>query len=496
MTTSLDRIRIRLAEAEACRAMLVYPHQGIDARIRAWRDAEAECLTALRDETPEEPAPSPAPIVALPPMDLRADFVDFARGPCADNAATAWNNYVAPRDRDASDAIDAMGRTVQAFGDQVAELVADIQAAAEEAASTAPPQPEEAAPTPEQPRTPDADDAPPAPEPARQIPADTAAVIQQHQAFMDPSNLPDPPAIPKARDWPAHPVRTPERMAAFPALWLSRAPTTQVLAALAALPGDPITRKGTLYDMARDWGLPTSRIWTLTAAPTPDQAAPQALASTQRTPERMKLFRTMWMDARLTVPQILARLNELPGKPIATPPSLYGWAKIAGLPTQRPQPDEAPEPLPDLPAPPPPRAAETPQSAAGGAEAEPSAVGTGGHSREGAPSAAPAQRAEAPQPRPPAPQPEEPPPPATVDALTPAQSEAVRRLRGQAYSVEAIAKRTRLPLEVVQALDAQAEAEALDLLSIPSDTDTIFLETGLTPTRIKALRDRAKQRAA
>lgn len=490
MTTALDRIRIRLAEAEACKAMMVFNHQGIDARVRTWRDAEAECLAALQPE-----APAPAPIVALPPLALMKDIEGFTGWPSADDSAAAWNSYVAPRDRAARDSIDDVARQVEAFGDLVADLVADIQAGTEEAPPAAPPQPEAAAPAPEPPRAADADDAPPAPEPAREIPADTAAVIQQHHAFMDPSNLPDPPAMPKARDWPAHPVRTPERMAAFPALWLSRAPTSQLQIALAAMPGEPLTRKGTLYDMARDWGLPTSRMWTLTAAPAPGQAAPQPLASTQRTPERMSLFRTLWMDARLTVPQILARLNELPGKPIVTTPSLYGWAKVAGLPTQRPQPDEAPEPLPDLPAPPPPRAAETSQPAAGGAEAEFSVVGADGQSLE-ATASPQAQRAQAPQPQPPAPPPAEPPGPITEGTLTPEQREAIRRLRGQAYNVEAIAKRTRVPLDVVQALDAQAERVALDLLAIPSDTDTIFLETGLTPTRIKALRDRAKQRAA
>lgn len=505
MTTALDRIRIRLAEAEACRAAVIGPCGALDQRLATWRDAMGEVLAAAPAPAP---APAAAPTIALPPLALRDDFPAFANRPNADDGAAAWNAYIAPRDRAASDAIGAIARTAEAFGEQVAELAADIEAAAEQPPA-APPQPVEAASALEAPAVAAMDDAPPsapmpppaeapmpAPEAPRRIPADTATVIQQHQAFMDPDDLPDPPAMPKARDWPPHPVRTPERMAAFPALWLSRAPTTQVHAALSALPGEPMVRKGALYDMARDWGLPSSHIWTLAAATAPGPAAPQPLASRQRTPARMKLFRTLWMDARLTVRQIQARLNELPGEPIGKPASLYGWAKIAGLPTQRPQPDEAPEPLPELPAPPPPRAVHPPQPAAGGAEAAPFAVGAGGQSRQGAPVATAAQRAEAPQPPPPAPSLEEAAPPPPAETLTPAQRDAVRRLRGQAYSVESIARRTCIPLDVVQALDAQAEATAMDLLAIPADTDAIFLETGLTPRRIKALRGRAKQRAA
>jgi hypothetical protein len=425
MTTSLNRIRIRLAEAEACRAMLVYPHQGIDARVSTWRDAEAECIAGLPREAAQEPAFAASPIVALPPLQLRPDFVRFVRKPDGSEAAAAWNNYVPPGDRS-----DAEGGDAEIYTGAAVEPAPQTPAARDAA-----------------------DNAPASPTMAPQ----TTDVIALHQAAQDKAEEAEP-AEPQQRTSAA--ARTPERMERFVSMWKNPAFTRmQIEAVLAAMPGPPMPRrKGILYEWAALEGLPTRRLEAFIppapqadASAAPDeQPARHGPLATCRTPERMRLFKTLWMNPYLTARQVLDRVNELPGDPVSAPPALYGWARIAGLPTKRPVPPEEQPPPPVAPAimapplPPPPAAPEEP----------------------------------APGP------------------VTHAQREAIRRLRGQAYNVEAIARRTGVPLDVVQALDAQAEAAALDLLAIPSDTDTIFLETGLTPTRIKALRDRAKKRAA
>lgn len=458
--TTLELIRAARAEAEACRAMMMFPHQGLDARVDVWRRAEAYAMA-------EAPAPAaqaaPAPVVALPPAEVTT-------------AAAAWNSYVAPRDRAASATIDDFGRVVAAFADTVADLDEDIVAVAGEpapeiAADPAPvEEPAEPAPPPEEPASPAPGDAAadavtasaapteaPAPPP---IPAETAAVIDAHQAEANPAH--DPRAAAAA-------ARTPERLARFEVMWRDLTYDRKLIEAeLAAMPGPPPPNNNTwVYSWAAVLGLPTRRTEAFApGAPTPSEppAAPvEAKPTTNqwRTQERLDLLETLWPDAALTVPQILARLNALPGASIGSTPPLYKWAALLGLPTQRVVP-----PAPDAPA-------DEAQATAAPAPPEP-------------PAAAPS-----PRPEPPAPTPF-----AAAEEPTPQQREAIRRLRSQAHDPAAIARRTGVPLDVVQALDAQAEAAALELLSVPADTDTILHETGLPPDRIKALRARAKQRAA
>jgi nicotinate-nucleotide--dimethylbenzimidazole phosphoribosyltransferase len=60
-----------------------------------------------------------------------------------------------------------------------------------------------------------------------------------------------------------------------------------------------------------------------------------------RTAERFAAFPALWMDPALSVPEIHARMNAMPGAEVKTSTQLYGWAKKAGLPTQRPLPRAA-----------------------------------------------------------------------------------------------------------------------------------------------------------
>jgi hypothetical protein len=119
---------------------------------------------------------------------------------------------------------------------------------------------------------------------------------------------------------------------------------------------------------------PRGRCAVPEAPAAPPAAAPEAppqSGESIKTPERSELLRRLWPDPALSVGQILLRLNALPGKPIQTPPTLYGWAKALGLPTTRTsQPGfaaEVPPPAASKPAPspakPPPAAAAAPPPA-------------------------------------------------------------------------------------------------------------------------------------
>jgi hypothetical protein len=57
-----------------------------------------------------------------------------------------------------------------------------------------------------------------------------------------------------------------------------------------------------------------------------------------RTAARFAAFPALWMDPALSVADIHARMNAMPGAEVKTSTQLYGWAKKAGLPTQRPLP--------------------------------------------------------------------------------------------------------------------------------------------------------------
>lgn len=56
------------------------------------------------------------------------------------------------------------------------------------------------------------------------------------------------------------------------------------------------------------------------------------------TPEREALIRRFWLEASVSVPEILAAVNALPGWRYGNPASLYEVAARLGLPRQRPAP--------------------------------------------------------------------------------------------------------------------------------------------------------------
>jgi hypothetical protein len=121
-----------------------------------------------------------------------------------------------------------------------------------------------------------------------------------------------------------------------------------LLARVNALPGLPIASVRAMMVKARDLNIQVEP-WVRRAIET---AAGQrggrvsvemGLAtppSEVRTAERFAAFRTLWMDPALSVPDIHARMNAMPGVPIKNSTLLYGWAKKAGLPTQRPLPPD------------------------------------------------------------------------------------------------------------------------------------------------------------
>ena len=182
------------------------------------------------------------------------------------------------------------------------------------------------------------------------------------------------------------------------------------------------------------------------------EAAPQSGESI-KTPERSELLRQLWPNPTLSVGQILLRLNALPGKPIQTPPTLYGWAKALGLPSTRTsQPGFA---------------AEVPP---------------------------PAARKPIPEPATPPAAPAAPPPERNREE----QAAEARRLRKEGNTPEAIARRTGLPMDDVRALQAAAEQTAREMIELGTDTDQVVIEAGLPPARVRALRDelRVAKRAA
>jgi hypothetical protein len=123
-----------------------------------------------------------------------------------------------------------------------------------------------------------------------------------------------------------------------------------LLARVNALPGEPVASVGSMRHKAHELGI---------AAPPHIARAIQAAAgqrggrstetgtpskpSEARTEERFAAFPALWQDVSLSVGDIQARLNAMPGKPMASSTQLYGWAKKAGLPTHRGMPEEAPD---------------------------------------------------------------------------------------------------------------------------------------------------------
>jgi len=233
-------------------------------------------------------------------------------------------------------------------------------------------------------------------------------------------------------------VWTDERDALLRRLWADNQSPVQILEAVRALPGRPMSSHGTINKRARELDLPRrtynhdaalarvraahdaylaeNRVWTeerkallrqfepgdwkamleavqaldggpisgwpavkaqfytlrrrdsaTTSAPEPSAAppAPEAPAATtspaprpfapslMKTPERTQLLRDLWLDPTVSIADLFARINALPGPPVSMSARLYGWAETEGLPTRRP----AALAMPSPPPPPPPRRA-------------------------------------------------------------------------------------------------------------------------------------------
>jgi hypothetical protein len=141
-----------------------------------------------------------------------------------------------------------------------------------------------------------------------------------------------------------------ERIALLAAEFPTCIDRADLLARVNELPGEPVASVGSMRHKAHELGI---------AAPPHIARAIQAAAgqrggrsteagtptkpSEVRTEERFAAFPALWHDVRLSVGDIQARINAMPGKPMASSTQLYGWAKKAGLPTQRGMPDEAPD---------------------------------------------------------------------------------------------------------------------------------------------------------
>lgn len=136
-----------------------------------------------------------------------------------------------------------------------------------------------------------------------------------------------------------------------------------MLAVVAALPGAPITGwqavKAQFYSQRRRESTATAAPETRpeTAAPKPRAAAPRPFTpSLMKTPERTQLLRDLWLDPTVTIADLFARINALPGPPVSMSTRLYGWAETEGLPTRRPA-------ALAMPSPPPPRPRQEPPAA-------------------------------------------------------------------------------------------------------------------------------------
>lgn len=146
---------------------------------------------------------------------------------------------------------------------------------------------------------------------------------------------------------------SPDRLALLRAEFPSCIDRPGLLARVNALPGEPIASVGAMRHKAHALGIAApphiaraiqadagQRGGRNTEATTPTKP------SEVRTDERFAAFPALWTDASLSVADIQARLNAMPGKPLLTSTQLYGWAKKAGLATQRVLPAD----LPDAPA--------------------------------------------------------------------------------------------------------------------------------------------------
>jgi len=133
------------------------------------------------------------------------------------------------------------------------------------------------------------------------------------------------------------------RIARLDAGWREHESTEAFLAELNAIPADqPIASVGALRAKARERGLRRSQAMLDAIARASGQkggAVTEARTPTvetgMRTPERIALLRRMWPDQALSIRQIHEAWNALPGPTFESGNSLYGIARMLGLPSQR-----------------------------------------------------------------------------------------------------------------------------------------------------------------
>lgn len=116
----------------------------------------------------------------------------------------------------------------------------------------------------------------------------------------------------------------------------------QLLPLINALPGEPVrsktavnTRRFHLRRLGRMPAEPIKLPPPASAAATP--AAPRPVAQNiAKTAERTQILRDLWLDPTVSMADLFARINALPGPPVSMSARLYGWAQTEGLPTRRP----------------------------------------------------------------------------------------------------------------------------------------------------------------
>jgi hypothetical protein len=206
---------------------------------------------------------------------------------------------------------------------------------------------------------------------ASDTPAGTGAPSRADGPSGDPTaeGRPIIRAKPRAPSGGGAPVTkwTAKRLAVLRAEFPTSTDRDALLRQINALPGDPIASTDAMRNKALALNIRADadvvRAIQTQAGARGGRASvthgPPTKPSEVRTAERFAAFPALWMDPALSVTEIQARMNAMPGKPLSTNTQLYGWAKKAGLPTQRPLPSAEPDTTPEE-APPPATEAEAP----------------------------------------------------------------------------------------------------------------------------------------
>jgi hypothetical protein len=350
---TLDSIRIRLEEAEACRAMLVYPHQGLDARVATWRAAMEEALAAGA-----KPPPSPREIIFTPervakltdlwltptPLDDIRAALNALPGPeiTSNRKLTEHAKYRRLKGRRRFPGEDTLRRAGAAISTAKTSFTPDRDAALREGWQRG--------------------DAPAVILAAiNALPGDP---ISEYPMFRRRLRLGLPDRDLRGRNGPATQTKfTPERDAALRQGWLRGDSPRVILAEINALPGKPVT-ESPMFNRRKRLGLPDrgARADRDAEAIAVRRAMTERGQATSFTPERDAALRSGWA-AGDTPAVILAAINALPGPPIRHLGTMFHRRKRLGLPERAMPSHRAAKPAPASVAPPPAPAAFQPPSA-------------------------------------------------------------------------------------------------------------------------------------